>query len=140
MHYLDTSVLAALYLPEAASARVQKLVARSPETVISVLSEVELHSAVSRRVRMRELPAADGQKVLAALRVHLEDGVYRLLSIESRDFTLACDWLATFRTPLRTLDALHLAIAFSHGLELVTADKDLAEAAKGMGVKHRLIA
>ncbi len=89
---------------------------------------------------MRELADADARRVLSALRGHVEEGLYRFVALESPDFALACDWLASFRTSLRTLDALHLAIAFSRDFELLTADKDLAAAAKHFGTKHRLIA
>jgi predicted nucleic acid-binding protein len=45
----------------------------------------------------------------------------------------------TFGTGLRTLDAIHLAVAFSNGFVLVTADRTLAAAAKALNVKYTLI-
>ena len=139
MHYLDTSVLVALYLPEPISERVQKLCSRMAPVAISPLSEVEFHSAVSRRVRVEELSKEDALKVLSLFKVHVDGGFYRMIVMERNDYMLARDWLATFNTPLRTLDALHLAAAFSNGLALVTADKALANSARHFGVKHKIV-
>jgi predicted nucleic acid-binding protein len=52
---------------------------------------------------------------------------------------LARDWLAGFRVPLRSLDALHLAFASQAGAKLVTADRELAKAARALGVATRLL-
>jgi len=139
MYYLDTSVLVAFYLPEAISSKAQRFCTAPDGAVISWLSEVEFHSAVSRRVRMKELHRDDGLRVFSQFKAHIADRLYRIAPAEQRDYRLALDWLATFDTPLRTLDALHLAIAFSHDLPMVTADKVLARSAKRFGVRHKSI-
>jgi len=139
MHYIDTSVLAAFYIPEAASGKVQRLFAGLNEAAISTLTEVELYSAVARRVRAHELSKESALRVLAQFRLNVDAGVYTIVPVERRDYALARDWLMTFGTALRTLDAIHLAVAFSNGFEMVTADKALAAAAGRLDVKHRLI-
>jgi predicted nucleic acid-binding protein len=139
MHYLDTSVLVAFYLPEPMNSKVQKLCSGLGVIAISGLSEVEFHSALARRIRVNELTKGDALKVLAQFKVHVDGGFYRMIAIEQRDYVLARDWLATFHTPLRTLDALHLATAYSNGLVVVTADKAFAASARHFGVKHELI-
>jgi predicted nucleic acid-binding protein len=139
MYYLDTSVLVAFYLPEPMNSKVQKLCSGLDVIAISGLSEVEFHSALARRIRMNELTKGDALKVVSQFKVHVDGGFYRMIAIEQRDYLLARDWLATFHTPLRTLDALHLAAAFSNGLAVVTADKLFAESARHFGVKHELI-
>ena len=139
MHYIDTSVLAAFYLPEAGSAKAQKFYAGLSEAAVSTLTEVEFHSAIARRVRMNDLSRDNALKAISQFKVHIEDRLYRMAAVEQRDYMLARDWLATFYTPLRTLDALHLAVAFSNDFRLVTADKVLARSAKHFGVKHKLI-
>ena len=45
----------------------------------------------------------------------------------ARTFQKARDWFAQFTSPLRTLDGLHLAIAWTNGLTLLTADSLLAQ-------------
>jgi len=109
------------------------------EAAISALVEVEFHSALARRVRMKDLGREDALKIISALKVHVEEGLYQVLPVESREYGLARDWLATFQVPLRTLDALHLAVAFSHSLAIATADRGLAAAAEHVGVQCRLI-
>ena len=37
-------------------------------------------------------------------------------------YHLAREWISRFTTPLRTLDALHLAVASQNNIRLVTAD------------------
>ena len=139
MHYLDTSVLVAFYVPEPMSASAQKLCAGSAAAAISAITEVEFHSAVSRRVRTKELSIGDAQKVISHFRIHLDEHLYRVVPVAQGDYVLARDWLATFQTSLRSLDALHLAVTFANGLTLVTADKELARSARHFGVKCRMI-
>jgi uncharacterized protein len=52
---------------------------------------------------------------------------------------LAQDWIRRFDTPLRTLDALHLAIASAQGILLITADRGLAGSAEAFGVEVELL-
>ncbi len=131
--YVDTSVLAACYLPEPKSAAANRLVASLDGPAISSLTEVELCSVLSRRVRERELSPEDGGRVLALFRTHVEGGFFRWLPLGRREFEQAREWLALFSTPLRTLDALHLAVVVSNGLALLTADRALARAARRLG-------
>ena len=139
MNYLDTSIVAAFYLPEAMSRKVQKFYALRDTAAISALTEVEFYSVVSRRVRMKDLTRNDALKVVSLFRAHVDGNFYRFVAVAQREYALARDWLATFQTPLRTLDALHLAAAFSYDCVLVTADSDLGRAARHFGVKHKLI-
>ena len=82
---------------------------------------------------------ADANAVLSQFRVHLSDGLYQMVEMGLREFELARTWLATFNTPLRTLDSLHLATAFANRQEILTTDKIMSRAAKQVGVKCRLI-
>jgi predicted nucleic acid-binding protein len=47
--------------------------------------------------------------------------------------------LAQFAVPLRTLDALHLAVAADNHLEVITADRQLSQSARKLGVRTRLL-
>lgn len=139
MAYIDTSVLAAYYCPERLSGKVQKALAEVNSPTISQLVELELHSAVAQKVRSREFDAATAGRVISQFRLHLSDGHYDVVPIEVREYDLARTWIGSFSSPLRTLDALHLAVAFSNGLTLLTSDKSLARSAKSFGVKHELL-
>ena len=139
MIYIDTSVLAAYYCPEPLSRRAQQALHEEDERAISWFVEAELVSALARKVRSRELRAADGQRVLALFESHLEQGLYTRLAVEVSHFAKAREWLATFTVPLHILDALHVAVAATQGCPFLTADVALAKACARIGVSARLI-
>jgi len=139
MVYLDTSVLAALYIPEPKSEIIQEFVRGKGKTALSSLTEVEFSSAVSRRTRMKELSREDGFQIISRFQIHIKSRVFEMYPIMQREYDLARDWIGKLDTPLRTLDALHLAVAFSNQLVLVTADASFAVAAKKIGIKIEII-
>lgn len=136
--YLDTSVLGALYIPEALSAAAAAAVGAAPPA-ISALTEVEFASVVARRLRERTISAADGALVLRTFDAHVADRRYRRLPVVAETFVEAGRLLRSGAAPLSTLDALHLAIAASHREPLCTADRQLARAAARLGAKVHLI-
>lgn len=139
MPYLDTSVLGSYYCPERLSNAVAKALAAVTDPVISPLVELEFTSLLSLKVRTGDLTAADAGLILSRFRVGLANGSYRAVDLGQPEHDLARDWLARFTTPLRTLDALHLAAAFANGLTIVTTDKPLAAAAAQLGATCQLI-
>ena len=139
MPYLDTSVLTAYYWREERSIRVQQLLSSLAEPAISPLVEVEFHCAVARRSRAAAVPPGVVQRVFAEFRQHLVEQRFRLVPITAAEYSVARDWIVGMATPLRVLDALHLAAARASGLGLVTADQALAQSAEYFGVPGRLI-
>jgi len=139
MTYIDTSVLVAYYCPEPLSRTAQDAILRVKQPAISPLVEVEFHSAIALKVRTGELDAPSGHDVLAELESDLAKRLYRIVPIGSAEYTVARDWLGRFSSPLRTLDALHLAAAAGNAAVLLTADRALAQSARHFKVKHRLI-
>lgn len=137
MSYIDTSILVAYYWPEKLSQAAQSAIRRAEIPTISALSEVEFISALALKRRTGEIAEVSARRILALFRQHCADHVYRLVPIEAREYAIASEWLATFRTSLRALDALHLAAAFSSGLVLITADKVLAESAEHLGIQYK---
>jgi predicted nucleic acid-binding protein len=101
---------------------------------------VELHSAVARKRREGHLSEPDARRIVAQFRLHLDDGCYSVLPLEVVHFDLARDWLGQFSVPLRTLDALHLAVCSRAEAELLTADRELFTAARSFGMRARLLA
>ncbi|MCC5830628.1 MAG: type II toxin-antitoxin system VapC family toxin [Phycisphaeraceae bacterium] len=134
MLLLDTSVIVAFYIPEAHSDRVQRLYSSRTILAISPLSEVEFASAVSRLVRMRNINGGDGRRVWNAFQSHVQQKLYAFSPMTQQVYELAREWISSFQTALRTLDALQLAAAHANDLPFVTADKKLAKAARGLGV------
>lgn len=139
MIYVDTSALVPYYCPEDLSAKVQRHLDRRADRAVSDLVEVELCSAIARKVRANELAPGDGQRILSAFLAHLEAGVYIRLPVERRHYTLARNWLAALKPPLAALDALHVAVAAAEGCPLITLDAALARAARALGVAARVL-
>jgi len=139
MAYIDTSVLVACYCEESLSRKADRAVRESGPPTISPLVEVEFCSALALKKRVGEIDAKSAARVVATLRLHLKENRLQVVPIEAKEYALACDWIGRFAVPLRTVDALHLAAAFSVGLPLLTADKTLAACAKHFGVAHLLV-
>lgn len=62
MIYIDTSVLVPFYLPEALSDAVDELLRIEDTPALSQLVEVELFSAVARKLRMREISPEEARQ------------------------------------------------------------------------------
>lgn len=139
MIYLDTSVIVPFYLPEALSIAIRELLVIEEQPALSQLVEVELFSALSRRVRMGEISEQQARQITEQFQIHLNEGLYTRINLESVHYQQAMQWIGRFDTPLRTLDGLHLAIAASNNLRLVTADETLADAANILGVEVQLL-
>ena len=139
MVYVDTSLLVAYYCPEAISDQVQHILQQYEQPAVSVLTEVELFSAVAKKVRVEEIKQADAHRIGAQFTSHSDRGLFTMLPVANHHWRLARDWIGLYSTPLRALDALHLAIASAEGLELLTADKSLYQSANVLGVKARLL-
>lgn len=132
-YYIDTSVLAAYYCPEPLSEKAEAFLTAHVHPSISGLTEVELCSAVSRKVREKELSRKDAGRVIARFIAHVDKNYFDYLTVEQHHYRLARDWIGLFKTGLKTLDALHLAIASAEGMTLVTADEGLFKSAKAFG-------
>ena len=139
MYYIDTSVLAAYYCPEALSDKAEEVITSEAIPVISQLTRVELFSAISRKVR-EGMPPEDGNKIIREFEYHLIDQkLYRQLAIDEHHYTMAANWIAQFNSSLRTFDGLHLAVSCTAHLNLLTADIRLAEAARFFGIEATLL-
>ena len=139
MFYVDTSVIVAYYCPEPLSDKADAFLTSHGQVAVSSLTEVELFSAVARKVRQKEIRQADGKMAAGKFIDHLDRSMYRRIPLEAHHYVLARDWIGLFKASLRTLDALHLAVAFSEGLIVVTADQGLVKCARELSVKARLL-
>ena len=135
MVYIDTSVLVAYYYPEALSAKVDSILVKLEEPAISQLTEVELCSAIARKIRERSLSQSGGNKILSLFQIHKDQNSFIQLPLQSRHYSLATQWISQFNTPLRTLDALHLAIAEENNISILTADINLVKSAEHLGIE-----
>lgn len=137
--YVDASVLAAYYCPEPLSALAERTLRSLSSPTISELTLVEFTSAVSRKMREKSLSREEGARVLTQFESHLEGGYYLILPVRTRDYRVARSWLAQLHGTLRTLDALHLAVAEAAGASTLTADRRLAAEAQAIGLPVKLL-
>lgn len=135
--YLDTSVLAKWYLAEAHSEQVSDYIIGLDSAVISTLTKTEMRCMLARRKRMQEFGADLVGQIYATFLDDIAQGHLTLLKVEDKHLETATNLISILPDhALRTLDALHLAIAQHHGLQLIaTADKLFANAAEAMGFK-----
>jgi len=139
MVYVDTSVLVAYYCPEPLSERVEDFLTKHVEPIISALTEIELFSAVSKKVRTKEMKRKDAGRVVAKFLTDMENDYYTYLPVETSHYRLARDWIGMFSLSLRTLDALHLAISSSEGVDIVTTDPGLFKSAQALSINTILL-
>ena len=136
MHYFDTSFLAPLVLPEAASESVSEVLMALPEEELAVShwTQVEFASLLARKVRTRELEMEKAHEV----KTHFEQIVEKSFTVllpDKDDYDQARNWLGQFNTSLKAADALHLAIAMNCSAEMVySLDKLMIKAGKTLGL------
>jgi len=131
--YIDTSVLAGVYCSEPDSRRYQDFLQQCTPA-ISRLTCLEFSSAVAKKFRMKTFTKTEATKVIDQFQSHLKHNVFEILPVQEAHFALANDWIDSFITGLRALDALHLALAHANQLALVTADGVMAKSAKKLGI------
>lgn len=134
MIYADTSALVKRYLDEPFSDDFEALL-RQGTMVISRLSIVEMRCALARRRRNREFDALSESRMNAELAADIQDGMLWVSDIDDAYFTAAYHMIGRVaHIPLRTLDALHLAVAEQiPASAFATADKTQADAAEVLG-------
>src|SRR6266568_5448339 len=141
--YVDTSALVKRYVAEVGSAWVRRLLAHPAQYVIytAALSQVEVISALQRRVRDGSLAEAQAQRLAHRVTVHFAQR-YQVVALTQGIVDQACVGLQTH--PLRAADAIHLACALTirritqeQGLpppSFVVADTALLTAATAEGL------
>jgi uncharacterized protein len=133
--YVDTSVLVAYYCPEPLSDKAEKFLTTHKQPAISALTELELFSAVSRKVREGGISKRDANRIIATFVSHKDNELYAYLAVQPHHYTLARNWIGLFTLGLKTLDALHLAVASSENLTIVSADRGLLRSVEAVGLK-----
>jgi len=132
--YLDTSAFVKLFVDEPESDDLNAELSAVGEIVLSDLAMTELASALARRARERLLTGAEAKRLYG----HAERVVTacRLVECTPPVQRRAARLLLTSKqVRLRTLDAMHLALAIESDVStLVTYDPRLREAAAAQGL------
>lgn len=134
--YLDTSALIKLYVAEAFSTEVERLVADVDGLVISRLCMLEWHCAMARRVRTGQITDDYLNLARTEFTRHLAEGYFRMVPFDDTQLIDALRILDSTRpVPLRTLDAIHLTAARNAGVaRIATADRVMADAANTLNL------
>lgn len=137
--YLDTSALAKWYLNESNSSQFVDWLQGLDSALVSNLTRIEMRSLLARRRRSGDFNAETESVLFAAFIEDLDRGWLQLLPVDDECFSEATNLISRYpQHPLRTLDALHLAIVARAGIAtLATADTVMAETAESMGFLAR---
>ncbi len=134
--YFDASVIVALLVrDDDFNSRAETFVrSRKPLPVISDFAAVEFASAISKRVRMRDLTPGEARTAFQTLDTWIS-GPVTSATVSSGDLAMAAASLRCVDLSLRAADAINIAIAKRLGIELATFDTKMAAAARRLGVK-----
>lgn len=134
--YIDTSALAKWYVREAFSDEFDSFIRSCGEPVISRLTLVEFRCLLARRRRNSDLSKKNERDAQHTFEEDMRLGFLKINPVQDHHFALAHDLIGKLQhLQLRTLDALHLAIASASGFpRFATADKVQAEAAEALGI------
>jgi len=135
--YLDTSALAKWYLNEPYSEEFEAFIQKQTSAAISRLTIVELRCLLARRRRANEITKTVESRVFTSFEDDMRAGFLQVHPVTDEQVIAASGLITRLgRFPLRTLDAMHLAIAHDiHARELATADKTMASAGKAIGLE-----
>jgi predicted nucleic acid-binding protein len=134
--FFDSSAFAKRYVDEPGSQAVESLCAAATELALSIVCIPEIISAFNRRVRDRSLSASQYDAAKENLSADIRDAA--IVNLTPHVITTCTTILEA--SPVRAMDALHIACAVRWGAELfVSADKRQVAAAKKAGLRTRLV-
>ena len=130
--YLDSSAFAKRLVEEAGSERTEALCDRAAELGLSVICVPEIISALSRRRRERKLTRSQYSTAKSRLIEDVRD--VEIINLTTSVISAAIAVIEA--SPIRTLDALHIACALEWRADLfVSSDRQQLRAARGAGLR-----
>jgi len=130
--FLDSSAFAKRFVEETGSAEVEMLTSRATELCLSVICVPEIISALNRRLREKSLSRRDYSQAKQSLALDVRDAI--IINLTADVIHASIKILET--TPVRTMDALHVACALACKAELfASADHRQIAAARAAGLK-----
>jgi len=135
--YVDASALVKLYVPERESDELNRMLKGRRDLLVSDLAVTEVASSLARRRREGAIETAAVVRLYRALLAHLEDQVFRRIELIPGTHREAEKLLLSLgAVPLRSADALHLALAMADDAAcVVTYDARLSDAARAVGLQ-----
>jgi len=134
--FFDSSAFAKRYVEEIGSQLVDDICLNAKIVSLSVICAPEIISALNRRVREKSLSLQD----YFTIKQHLSDDVRDAVIVNLLPEVIATSTKLLEASPLRAMDALHVACALVWGAELfVSSDKQQITAAKKAGLKIKFV-
>jgi len=135
--FLDSSAFAKRFVEEPGSQEVEALCSQANELGLSVICVPEIISALNRRLREKSLGRQDYARAKHRLALDVRDAI--IVDLTPDVIHSSIKILET--TPVRTMDALHVACALAWDADLfASADHRQIVAAKTLGLKTRYLA
>ena len=134
--YFDTGALAKAYTSEQGSTDVDEFLSRGTTIFLSDLNRIELRCMLARRFRSGELSAAQEQAIWSQFLLDVANEFFEPVALPASAWTVATQLIDRVApVALRTLDALHVAMASSlPAITFVTADRSQRNAAQQLGL------
>jgi hypothetical protein len=133
-YYLDASFLVALLTAESSSRRADQFVSSvTLPLLVSDFSAAEFSSAIARTVRNHEATVNEARMIFAAFD-DWRGRRARPIAIRPADIELATAFMRGLDLPLKTPDAIHIAMTQRLGASLVTLDRSMTATARTLGV------
>jgi predicted nucleic acid-binding protein len=134
--FFDSSAYAKRYVDEPGSQAVDTLCMAATELALSIVCLPEIISALNRRVRDRALSPRHYEEA----KEHLAGDVPDVVIVNLTPSVISTCTAILEASPVRAMDALHVACAVQWGAELfVSADKKQISAAKKAGLRTRFV-
>ena len=134
--YCDTSALVKLYVRERGSAEFNAVVEGRDDVMVSELTVTEIVSALTRLSRAGAVTGDAITRIQHAVLGRLADGTFRRVELTPDMHRRAEHYLVNLpEIPLRSADALHLALAtFARAASVASFDTRLSAAARAIGL------
>lgn len=131
--YLDASILVALFTEDTQADKADTFLRNNSSVlIVSDFAATEFASAIALQVRMRGAKPQDARRTFATFDAWVARATERALTT-SADITSAAAFLRRLDLPLRTPDAVNIAIAQRVGADLLTFDHKMAATARALG-------
>jgi len=134
--FFDASTFAKRYVEENGSQLVDDICQEASELSLSVICVPEIISALNRRIREKRLSHQD----YVAVKQYLSDDIRDAVIINLTPEVIATSASLLEASPLRAMDALHVACALESGADLfVSSDKRQITAARKAGLQTKYV-
>ncbi len=134
--FLDSSAFAKRFVEESGSQDVEKLCSQATELGLSVICVPEIISALNRRLREKSLTRQEYARAKQRLSQDVRDAV--IINLTPDVIHSSIDVLE--KTPVRTMDAVHVASAIAWEADLFASSDDRQiTAARAAGLKTRQV-